>query len=60
MSDLSRFGTEMMEVPLTSSGLCTMLNGKPIATSRYVQLVDGDVITFGDSEREYVMMLPPA
>lgn len=38
----------------------TMLNGKPIATSRYVQLVDGDVITFGDSEREYVMMLPPA
>lgn len=37
----------------------TKLNGKPIATSRYVQLVDGDVISFGDSEREYVMMLPP-
>lgn len=37
----------------------TKLNGKDIATSRYVQLVDGDVISFGDSEREYVMMLPP-
>lgn len=37
----------------------TKLNGKLIATSRYVQLVDGDVISFGDSEREYVMMLPP-
>jgi smad nuclear-interacting protein 1 len=37
----------------------TKLNGKLIATSRYVQLVDQDVISFGDSEREYVMMLPP-
>jgi smad nuclear-interacting protein 1 len=37
----------------------TKLNGKLVATSRYVQLVDGDVISFGDSEREYVMMLPP-
>lgn len=37
----------------------TKLNGKAIGTSRYVQLVDGDVISFGDSEREYVMMLPP-
>jgi smad nuclear-interacting protein 1 len=38
----------------------TKLNGKLVATSRYVQLVDGDVVSFGDSEREYVMMLPPA
>lgn len=37
----------------------TKLNGEDVATSRYVQLVDGDVIAFGDSEREYVMMLPP-
>lgn len=37
----------------------TKLNGKLVATSRYVELVDGDVISFGDSEREYVMMLPP-
>jgi smad nuclear-interacting protein 1 len=37
----------------------TKLNGMPISTSRYHELVDGDVISFGDSEREYVMMLPP-
>lgn len=38
----------------------TKLNGKKLEASRYVELVDGDVIAFGDSEREYVMMLPPA
>ncbi len=38
----------------------TKLNGKKIGESRYVELQDGDVIAFGDSEREYVMMLPPA
>jgi smad nuclear-interacting protein 1 len=38
----------------------TKLNGKKIEVSRYVELVDGDVIGFGDSEKEYVMMLPPA
>ncbi|KAK3703536.1 hypothetical protein LTR37_014383 [Vermiconidia calcicola] len=37
----------------------TKLNGKKIGASRYVELVDGDVVAFGDSEREYVMMLPP-
>ncbi|EMC99995.1 hypothetical protein BAUCODRAFT_145322 [Baudoinia panamericana UAMH 10762] len=37
----------------------TKLNGKKIATSRFVELVDGDVVAFGDSEREYVVMLPP-
>lgn len=37
----------------------TKLNGEKVAASRYVELVDGDVIGFGDSEREYVMMLPP-
>lgn len=37
----------------------TKLNGGKVAASRYVELVDGDVIGFGDSEREYVMMLPP-
>lgn len=36
------------------------LNGKKVEASRYVELVDGDVVAFGDSEREYVMMLPPA
>lgn len=36
----------------------TKLNDKRIDESRYVELVDGDVVAFGDSEREYVMMLP--
>lgn len=38
----------------------TKLNGKKIETSRYMELIDGDVVSFGDSEREYVMMLPGA
>lgn len=38
----------------------TRLNGKKIEASRYVELRDGDVVGFGESEREYVMMLPPA
>ena len=38
----------------------TRLNGKRVEASRFVELVDGDVIAFGDSEREYVLMLPPA
>lgn len=37
----------------------TKMNGEKIKPSRYVELVDGDVVGFGDSEREYVMMLPP-
>lgn len=36
----------------------TILNEKNIRNSRYVELVDGDVISFGHSDREYVMMLP--
>ncbi|CAK4030714.1 Smad nuclear-interacting 1 [Lecanosticta acicola] len=38
----------------------THLNGKKIEASRYIELVDQDVVKFGDSEREYVVMLPPA
>lgn len=37
----------------------TRLNGEVVPKSRYVGLVSGDVIRFGDSEREYVLMLPP-
>ncbi|GAB7341653.1 hypothetical protein MBLNU457_g0002t2 [Dothideomycetes sp. NU457] len=37
----------------------TRLNKKKIAESRFVELRDGDVMTFGDSTREYVLMLPP-
>ena len=37
----------------------TKLNGKAVEASRFVELVDGDVVAFGESEREYVLMLPP-
>ncbi|KAF2730439.1 SMAD/FHA domain-containing protein [Polyplosphaeria fusca] len=37
----------------------TELNGKPVEASRYVELRDKDILTFGGSEREYVIMLPP-
>ena len=38
----------------------TKLNGKLVEASRFVEMVDGDVVAFGESEREYVLMLPPA
>ncbi|KAI5361479.1 Putative forkhead-associated (FHA) domain, SMAD/FHA domain superfamily [Septoria linicola] len=38
----------------------TKLNGKRVEASRYMELLDQDIISFGDSEREYVMMLPGA
>ena len=37
----------------------TKINGEKLPQSRYVGLVSGDVINFGDSSREYVLMLPP-
>lgn len=37
----------------------TKLNGELLPKSRYIGLVSGDVINFGDSSREYVLMLPP-
>ncbi|TKA42615.1 hypothetical protein B0A54_07457 [Friedmanniomyces endolithicus] len=37
----------------------TKLNGKKVDGSKFVELLDGDVVAFGDSEREYVLMLPP-
>lgn len=38
----------------------TMLNGEVVEKSRYFELRSGDVVKFGQSEREYVVMLPPA
>lgn len=38
----------------------TTLNGERVEASRFVELRDGDVLRFGESEREYVVMLPPA
>jgi smad nuclear-interacting protein 1 len=37
----------------------TKLNKKLIPNSRYLELRDKDMIQFGDSTREYVLMLPP-
>lgn len=37
----------------------TNLNGERIPEQRYVELKTADVITFGSSEREYVIILPP-
>ncbi|KAI9870562.1 MAG: hypothetical protein M1830_004098 [Pleopsidium flavum] len=38
----------------------TMVNGNKIPASRYIELRDKDMIQFGLSTREYVLMLPPA
>ena len=37
----------------------TFLNGERIEESRFVEIRDKDLIKFGESTREYVVMLPP-
>ncbi|GAD95258.1 conserved hypothetical protein [Paecilomyces variotii No. 5] len=37
----------------------SMVNDEPIPAGRYVELRDKDVLKFGLSSREYVLMLPP-
>ncbi|KAL9080304.1 MAG: hypothetical protein Q9157_000891 [Trypethelium eluteriae] len=37
----------------------TVLNGQKVESRRYVELRSGDLVKFGSSEREYVIMLPP-
>lgn len=37
----------------------TKLNGEKVEGRRYVEVMSGDVVTFGESTREYVLMLPP-
>ncbi|TEY40671.1 hypothetical protein BOTCAL_0428g00030 [Botryotinia calthae] len=37
----------------------TMMNKGPVDASRYVELMDKDMIQFGHSTREYVLMLAP-
>lgn len=37
----------------------TTLNKEPIPSSRYIELRDKDMIQFGESTREYILMLPP-
>ena len=38
----------------------TKVNGEALPERRYVEVISGDVLAFGDSTREYVFMLPPA
>lgn len=35
------------------------LNGEKVEQARYVECLNGDVFKFGESEREYVVLLPP-
>ncbi|MCJ1410105.1 hypothetical protein MMC19_004190 [Ptychographa xylographoides] len=37
----------------------TRLNGERVPERRYVECKSGDVLRFGDSTREYVLLLPP-
>lgn len=37
----------------------TKVNGAEMPEGRYVELRSGDVLGFGESTREYVLMLPP-
>ncbi len=37
----------------------TKVNGEPIPERRYVEVRSADVITFGESTREYVILMPP-
>ncbi|KAK4247162.1 SMAD/FHA domain-containing protein [Corynascus novoguineensis] len=37
----------------------TMLNGEKVPESRYLELRNKDMLQFGSSTREYVLMLPP-
>jgi smad nuclear-interacting protein 1 len=37
----------------------TKVNGEKIPERRFVELISGDVLVFGDSTREYVLILPP-
>lgn len=37
----------------------TKVNGERIPEKRFVEVLSGDVLGFGDSTREYVIMLPP-
>ena len=37
----------------------TKVNGDVVPERRYVELRSGDVVKFGESTREYVLILPP-
>jgi len=37
----------------------TKVNGEKVSERRFLELMSGDVLVFGDSTREYVLILPP-
>lgn len=37
----------------------TFLNDEKVEQARYVECLNGDVVKFGESERDYVILLPP-
>jgi smad nuclear-interacting protein 1 len=37
----------------------TILNDEPIEPERYIELRNKDILRFGGSERDYMLMLPP-
>ena len=37
----------------------TKVNGEEVPKAKFVQLRSGDVVRLGESEREYVVILPP-
>ena len=41
------------------SGNGTKVNGEAVPAAKYVELRTGDVVVFGESLREYVVLLPP-
>ncbi|KAF2144445.1 uncharacterized protein K452DRAFT_197995, partial [Aplosporella prunicola CBS 121167] len=60
---VSEFGDRVQKVrpyliDLESSN-GSFLNGERVEGGRYVEVRTGDVLKFGDSTREYVVMLPP-
>ena len=41
------------------SGNGTKVNGEGVPAAKYVELRTGDIVVFGESTREYVVLLPP-
>ena len=60
---VGEFGEKKAKVGLylldLESANATKLNGDVVPKRRYVECRNGDVIGFGDSTREYVVLLPP-
>lgn len=51
-------GVKLYVIDLESAN-GTKVNGERVPERRYVEVRSGDVVTFGESTREYVVLLPP-